>query len=404
MTGIISAMVEAWSELRIHKTRVLLALIGVALSVAVLTTVVGVGNLAREGIRLDSERNGGREATLTVSIQSGQPGTPNAEAPDAVRTTEILDATIERYGFTHASQLLRSQARFQFPSGVQNVELQVVDPPYGTIHRVDVTEGAWFAADDADRMAPAVVVNEAFYNAAGRPNLTTEPQVSVLGDSPATAVIIGIMPDAYPQAMPQAFMLTEAAAAVGIGGDQFGMGQELRIWVPTPMAQELVDTLTADLTQQFPGSYVGVYRSDYAAYGDPFAMVQIMVSGIAGLILLLGAVGLLNISMVTVRYRVREIGIRRSFGATSGRIFTGVMMESVVGTTVAGAVGVMLAVAIVKNPFVESKVAPGLDVYPAFPLEAALLGLGAAVLVGALAGAIPALVAIRVKVIDAIRF
>ena len=63
-----------------------------------------------------------------------------------------------------------------------------------------------------------------------------------------------------------------------------------------------------------------------------------------------------------------------------------------------------MAVAIVKNPLVESKVAPGLDAYPAFPLEAALLGLGAAVVVGALAGAIPALVAIRVKVIDAIRF
>ncbi|ALV44492.1 cell division protein FtsX [Arthrobacter alpinus] len=401
MTAMISAMVEAWSELRIHKTRVLLALIGVALSVAVLTTVVGVGNLAREGIRVDSERNGGREATLTVSVQTGQ---ANAESPDSERTKQILDATIGRYGFSHASQLLRTQARFQFPSGVQNVELQVVDPPYGTIHRVDVSEGAWFAADDAARLAPAVVVNEAFYSAAGRPNLVTEPQVSVLGSSPATAVIIGVMPNAYPQAMPQAFMLTEAAAAVGVGGDVTGMGQELRVWVPTEMAQQLVDVLTADLTQQLPGAYVGVYRSDYAAYGDPFAMVQIMVSGIAALILLLGAVGLLNISMVTVRYRVREIGIRRSFGATSGRIFTGVMMESVVGTTVAGAVGVMLAVAIVKNPFVESKVAPGLDVYPAFPVEAALLGLGAAVLVGALAGAIPALVAIRVKVIDAIRF
>ncbi|MBP2266989.1 hypothetical protein J3A64_002453 [Pseudarthrobacter sp. PvP004] len=42
--------------------------------------------------------------------------------------------------------------------------------------------------------------------------------------------------------------------------------------------------------------------------------------------------------------------------------------------------------------------------YPAFPFGAALVGFGAAVLVGALAGAIPAVVAARVKVIDAIRF
>ncbi|MFQ4147772.1 ABC transporter permease [Arthrobacter sp. LAPM80] len=403
MTAFISTIIEAWSELRIHKTRVLLALIGVALSVAVLTTVVGVGNLAREGMRLDSERNGGREATLTVSVYA-DPG--SALIPDSARTARVLDGVVQRYGFTHASHVSRAQGRFQFPNGVQGVELTVVDPPYGEIHRVDVSEGAWFAADDADRMAPAVVVNDAFYSAAGRPNLTTQPQVTLVGSPNATAVIIGVMPNQYPDAMPQGFMLTQAAKSVGVGADPWGggPGQELRIWVPTAMAEELVSVLNSDLAQQLPGAQVSVYRSDYAAYGDPFAMVQLMVSGIAALILLLGAVGLLNISMVTVRYRVREIGIRRSFGATSGRIFTGVMMESVVGTTVAGAVGVMLAVAIVKHPFVESKIAPGLDIYPAFPVEAALLGLGSAVLVGALAGAIPALVAIRVKVIDAIRF
>lgn len=143
---------------------------------------------------------------------------------------------------------------------------------------------------------------------------------------------------------------------------------------------------------------------DYASQGDPFATVQLAVGGIAALVLLLGAVGMLNISMVTVRYRVREIGIRRSFGATSSRIFLGVMMETVVATAVAGIVGVMVSVAIVKNPWIQSKIAPGLHEYPAFPIEAALLGLGSAVLVGALAGAIPALVAVRIKVIDAIRF
>ena len=68
MTGIISALVEAWQELRINKTRILLALIGVALSVAALTSVVGLGNLAREGFKASSEQNGGRSATLGISL------------------------------------------------------------------------------------------------------------------------------------------------------------------------------------------------------------------------------------------------------------------------------------------------------------------------------------------------
>ena len=45
-------------------------------------------------------------------------------------------------------------------------------------------------------------------------------------------------------------------------------------------------------------------------------------------VILLGALGLVNIALVTVKQRVREIGIRRSFGATAGRVFFAVMMES----------------------------------------------------------------------------
>jgi putative ABC transport system permease protein len=121
-------------------------------------------------------------------------------------------------------------------------------------------------------------------------------------------------------------------------------------------------------------------------------------------ILLLGALGLVNISLVTVRFRVREIGIRRSYGATGGRIFVGVLMESVVATVLAGAVGVTAAVALVKAPFVTNAFRDiGLVDLPPFPVEAVLVGLGAATAVGVLAGALPALIATRIKVIDAIR-
>ncbi|HPU03602.1 MAG TPA: ABC transporter permease, partial [Rhodoglobus sp.] len=66
--------------------------------------------------------------------------------------------------------------------------------------------------------------------------------------------------------------------------------------------------------------------------------------------------------------------------------------------------GVVIAVAIVQNPWVRSVVASGLTDVPPFPIEAAVIGLGAATAVGALAGLLPALVAVRVKVIDAIRY
>jgi len=394
MTGIISALVEAWQELRINKTRILLALVGVALSVAALTSVVGLGNLAREGFKASSEQNGGRAATLGIGVYG-------PVQPDQRKLDAAYQGVIDRYGITYYSHTTQAQHAFQSPQGVQQVNLQLVDPGYGMIHRLDVLEGGWFAADDENRLAPALVVSENFYTAAGRPDLVSNPKVQLVGQQKTTAVIIGIVPDQHPQAPPSAFMLTGAADAAGIAAGGFG---QFKFWVGESQAEPLKLAITSDLQRQFPGMQVQVDRMDYASNGDPLKSAQLAVGGIAGLVLLLGAVGMLNISMVTVRYRVREIGIRRSFGATSQRIFLGVMMESVVATAVAGIVGVMLSVAVVKNPWVQSNVAPGLAEYPAFPLEAAMLGLGAAVLVGALAGAIPALVAVRIKVIDAIRF
>jgi putative ABC transport system permease protein len=81
------------------------------------------------------------------------------------------------------------------------------------------------------------------------------------------------------------------------------------------------------------------------------------------------------------------------------------MLESVVGTVVAGAVGVMVAVLVVENPTVQGFIAQGaVSDLPPFPVEAALIGLASATAIGAVAGLLPALVAIRVKVIDAIRY
>jgi putative ABC transport system permease protein len=178
-------------------------------------------------------------------------------------------------------------------------------------------------------------------------------------------------------------------------------------WVPPLLSDDLSTALKRDISAALgDGATVDVNRQDYASFdGDPYLSVKLMVGAVAGLVLLLGALGLVNIALVTLGQRIREIGIRRSFGATAGRVFFSVMMESVVATIVAGVVGVIAAVLIVTNSFVQDFIGQGqITDFPPFPVEAAVLGLVAAVTVGALAGLLPALVAVRVKVIDAIRY
>jgi putative ABC transport system permease protein len=178
------------------------------------------------------------------------------------------------------------------------------------------------------------------------------------------------------------------------------------MWVPIEGSEELAAHFAVQMQAELPGYSVESMRSDYLSWGGDESLQQLamVAGGIAGIILLLGSLSLLNVAMVTMKQRIREVGIRRSFGATTGRVFFSVMMESVVATAVAGGLGVLISVAVVTNPKVINMiVGSGIDQMPAFPIGAALAGIAVSIAVGALTGVLPALVAARVRIVDAIR-
>jgi putative ABC transport system permease protein len=404
-SGFVGAVFEAWDELRVHRTRVLLSLIGVGVAVCALTTVVGIGAIAQQSQIEQMERGSGRPATLILGVpydpQSG-------ESASAATFSEAVTTAIDRYKIKYAGSAAYGQTTVQFKDGASLIDTQTVDVDYGVMHRIEVDEGRWFTDHDELRLAPALVVNSSFYQRLGSPDLRTHPVVTLLGERDVTAVIVGVLPpQPYEEGYLRMFILNSAFASIATPDAQANAYPQYELWVPTELADELTTLIQRDISAAFgDGWQVDVNRNDYLAWGgaDPTGPVRLVLAGISVLILLLGALGLINISLVTVRQRIREIGIRRSFGATARRVFFAVMMESVVATVVAGAVGVLVAVFIVQNPLVRDFVAAGLNDVPPFPIEAAIIGLGAATLVGALAGLLPALVAVRVKVIDAIRY
>lgn len=412
ITNIYGAILEAWQELRIHRTRVLLSLVGVAVAVCSLTTVVALGGLMQQANTELSERSGGRPATLNVSAY----GT-GTETLDQKKMQDAWSEALKRYEISYSSRNLQSSKTIQFADGAVPVQIQAVDQPYGTMHRIKITTGDWFAAEDAELRAPVLVINSLFWDRLGQPDLATHPTVALGGLNGTTAVIRGVYPVSSWDTEPAMYMLTdqlnrlnaESPAAADPGSNPMGMGGEMQyeMWVPKHISVELIPLLKRDISASLgDGFQVNVQRQDYEQYGDdPFLVTKLVVSGIAVLVLLLGALGLVNIALVTVKQRVREIGIRRSFGATAGRVFFAVMMESVVATVAAGVVGVMAAILFVSSPMVKDFAGQGMvNDFPPFPVDAAILGLVAATVVGALAGLLPALVAVRVKVIDAIRY
>jgi putative ABC transport system permease protein len=331
----------------------------------------------------------------------------SGETPDVEKLDAAFESTMDRYKITYRSRNAYTNLTIQFPDGVRDVQAQVVDQEFGVMHRIRLAHGEWFTPYDEQRMAPALIVNEVFWKLLGSPALSSHPTVTIPGTQPTTAVITAVTPSAQYEDYPSAYILTTAFDAVASDEQKAQTYPNYEAWAPLDMADELTTLIQRDVAGALGTDWqTDVVRNDYLAYSDedPLLFIKLLVTGVAILILLLGALGLVNISMVTVRQRIREIGIRRSFGATAGRVFFAVMMESVVATVVAGIAGVAIAVLAVKNPWVTSFVAQGVQDVPAFPIEAALIGLASATFVGALAGLLPALVAVRVKVIDAIRY
>lgn len=425
LSSLVGSLVEAWQEVRVHRTRVLLSLIGVAVAVCSLTTVVALGAIVQQANQEMSERSSGRPASLSVSA-FGTDG-----EIDPARMDTAWAEVVKRYGISYATRAQQTTQLVPFASGTVQVGTQAVDQPYGEMHRVRMLEGEWFTAADAEQLAPRLIVNEVFWDRMGRPALSTHPVVALGGQAVpgaasgiapggTRAVVVGVTPSSTWETEPSMFMLAAQAqavqdAAIGRSGTAAAADSpyggapqsQYEMWVPPELAEQLTTLVTRDLTAALgDGAQVNVNRQDWAAWGDdPFLVTKMVVIGIAVLVLMLGALGLVNIALVTVKQRVREIGIRRSFGATASRVFFAVMMESVVATVVAGAAGVMASILIVQSPWLRELIGQGMvSDFPPFPVDAALTGLAAATAVGALAGLLPALVAVRVKVIDAIRY
>ena len=96
MTGVLGTLAEAWGEVRVHKARVVLSLVGVFLAVFAMTTVTALGQLMAQAQQEQSERWSGRPATISVQAYDPMTGMPPAGATwDAA-----VAAMIERYQLT----------------------------------------------------------------------------------------------------------------------------------------------------------------------------------------------------------------------------------------------------------------------------------------------------------------
>jgi len=199
------------------------------------------------------------------------------------------------------------------------------------------------------------------------------------------------------------------AVPITTGLNRFGsQWRSLSILVQAPGAAQLDDTM-----EQVRGA-LRVIRKVRPLQEDDFEMftndslitqfrsitlaVRLGASVISGIALLAAGVGIMNIMLVSVTERTREIGIRRAVGARKRNILTQFIMEAIVICQVGGVLGVVLGIA-------GGNVAAWLlKVSPVLPVDWVALGLLICCVVGVVFGTYPAIKAANLDPIDSLRF
>lgn len=440
VSQILGALIEAWGEVKVQKARVVLSLVGVVAAVAAMTIVIALGDLLLQSSRELAELYEGRSVTLRLTPESsssaseepaaGGPsqdasdpssaaGAQTAKRPDEKDTLgEAMGTLAERTDIHYWSRFssgggdivetrqARSSGQFRgYPltniaDMVDGVAFQGVDPSYEVIFRTRMLAGRWVVSSDADQRLVPVVISESLWNQLGRAPIDQVPIVLHTSDGVAMRVV-GVTKSKSSFDMPTVFAHYDAARV------SFpGMGSpSMFAWVGTENADQARETLPRALASILgEGWKVSVSGGEHEDIGEEqLGTISNVIMVIGGIIVFLGALGLLNVAIVTVRQRVREIGIRRAVGASAARVFFAVFMESVVATFVAGVIGVGIAVVVVRFLPLEALNITLSDT-PAFPAGAAIAGVAISTSIGALCGIIPALAAVRIKPIDAIRY
>ncbi|MEG1555212.1 MAG: FtsX-like permease family protein [Bacteroidales bacterium] len=141
----------------------------------------------------------------------------------------------------------------------------------------------------------------------------------------------------------------------------------------------------------------------FLTFSNLFMGIEILIWIVGMGTLLAGVVGVSNIMLITIRERTKEIGIRRALGASPQVIIRQILSESIALTLISGFLGLFCGLLIlVATEQVVKNSARMLD-SPVISFNVALMAVFILILAGACAGIIPAINAIRIKAIDALR-
>lgn len=400
-------ILEAISTLTLNKLRTGLATLGIVIGIGSVIALVSLGQSSQKAVQAQIQSLGSNLLTVMPGAQSagfvrgaaGGATTLTFEDAQAIQTSPQV-TTVKNV----SPEFSR---RAQVTTGKKNTNTQIlgVTPAYMEVRRVGLTSGSFISERDIESMT----------------------RVAVLGPQ----VVVDLFGEGANPVGQSIRISNQSFRVVGVTVSKGGTGfqnQDDMVFVPLTTAQKILfgaDYITS-ISVEAQNEKVMTQTQDELGYlllnrhklKDPsqadftiFSQNDILgaasqvtgtftalLSGIAAISLLVGGIGIMNIMLVTVTERTREIGLRKALGAKKKDIISQFLIESIILTFAGGIIGMVAG--IIASYFISQMINLSL----ALSTSSVFLAMGVSGAIGILFGWYPAREAANLQPIEALRY
>ncbi|MDQ3918746.1 MAG: ABC transporter permease [Acidobacteriota bacterium] len=397
----------AFRALARNKTRAALTMLGIIIGVSAVIIMVSIGQGAQASVQAQIESMGTNLLFVSAGAQNvGGVRSGTGDSGTNTLTVEDLDAIRREVpSVSMVSPLINARAQLVAANQNWSTSVQGVSEQFPEIRKWAVGSGDFFTDVDVRTASRVIVVGQTVAD-----NLF--PGQDAVGQTVRVANmpfrIVGVM--ARRGQDPQGRDQDDTAFAPYTSVQKKILGTtRVQVAYASAVSQDATYTAQAQITDLLrqrhklapgaPDDFTVRNMSDVAeAANQTNSIMTILLGSIAGVSLLVGGIGIMNIMLVSVTERTREIGIRMAIGARSSAVRSQFLIESVVLSLTGGLAGILLGV-------LASVVVPSMLGWPTLVSTASIVGsVVFSAGVGIFFGYYPARKAAALDPIDALRY
>lgn len=337
-----------------NKMRSFLTMLGIIIGIGSVISIISIGDSVKKMVLSIYENVGVTQSMIYPNIQdeAGERESDYFSSEDIEKFKQIFGDELE-YIDTNSSITGDVKTR----SGINKLTLNGVDYNFiNTSKLINIKYGRFFTAADIEhRKYLAIVEDTAALKMFGKENVVGEIFREKFNGVLNEFKIIGV----YSQNLSplQKLLITRGQSLNAFIPSSLFIESEndtffsLRIFANKTYSGEKLKTFN-DKFLDYLAKYKGRTKEDYSFYSASSEMgavgaflnvVSLGMGGIAFISLIVGGIGIMNIMLVSVTERTREIGTRKALGATTADILTQFLIESAVISAIGGIIGILIA-------------------------------------------------------------